>query len=343
MARRLVTVFGGNGFVGRHIVQRLAHQGARVRVVCRDTEAAMFLKPLGDVGQIVLMKADITNKAEVAHAVDGADAVINCVGLLAPSGRNTFERVHVEGAQTIAEAAKAAGVKALVQVSALGADAESDSTYARTKAAGEAAVLAAFPEATILRPSVIVGPEDDFLNKFAAMARLSPVLPVMGAPIIPDYKMEKGVDTDWKFPTFGFDHAGGTRFQPVFVGDVAAAALTAIDTAAAQGQTFELVGPTVYTFGELMELVLKYTQRKCYLMPLPLSLAAIMAVFMELVPGKPLTRDQVRLLKNDNVATGDHKTLADLGLTAHTLETVVPSYLATYRPPSGRRGRAIKV
>lgn len=339
MAGRLVTVFGGNGFVGRHIVQKLAHQGDRVRVACRDPESAMFLKPLGDPGQIVLMKANVANKAEVERAVKGADHVVNCVGLLAPFGRNTFARAHVEGAGNIAEAAKAAGVKALVQVSALGANPDSPSLYAQTKAQAETAVLNAFPEAVILRPSVIIGPEDGFMNLFAAIARWSPVLPIFGCSLLPSYSMEAGNDTAWRFPTFEFCANGGTRFQPVYVGDVADAALTALKNTQAHGKVFELAGPNTYTFRDLMELMLKYTGRKRLIVPMPLPLASVVAFFMEFLPSKPLTRDQVKLLKIDNVVSGENLTFKDLGLSPRGIESVLPSYLHNFKPPSGRRVR----
>lgn len=343
MSGRLVTVFGGNGFVGRHIVQRLASQGDRVRIACRDPEAALFLKPLGNPGQIVTVKANVANMAEVEAAVHGADAVVNCVGLLAQMGRNTFQRAHVEGAGNIAKAAKAAGAKALVQLSALGADPDSNSTYAKTKAAGENAVLDAFPDAVILRPSIIIGPEDGFMNMFAAIARWSPVLPIIGCPIMPRFKMEAGEDTQWKFPTFEFCDFGGTRFQPIYVGDVADAVLTGLSSTDAQGKVFELTGPRVYTFRELMELMLKNTKRSRLIVPYPIPLAFITAFFMELIPGKPLTRDQVRLLKTDNVLSGENATAKDLGLTPQSIEAVLPTYLSSYQPPSGRRLRTHEV
>jgi len=339
MAGRLVTVFGGNGFVGRHIVQRLAQQGDRVRVACRDPEAAIFLKPLGDPGQIVTMKANIGVMAEVERAVAGADAVVNCVGLLASIGRNTFQRAHVEGAGNVAKAAKAAGAQSMVQISALGADPDSSSTYSKTKAEGENAVLSAFPEAVILRPSIILGPEDGFMNMFAAIARWSPVVPIIGCPIMPRFKMEAGQDTAWKFLTFEFCDFGGTRFQPIYVGDVADAAMQGLKNKDAQGKVYELTGPRVYTFRRLMELMLKNIGRKRLIVPYPIPLAYITGFFMEFVPGKPLTRDQVRMLKTDNVLTGENPTIKDLGLSPRGVEAVLPTYLSSYQPPSGRRPR----
>jgi len=342
MAGRLVTVFGGNGFVGRHVVQRLASRGDRVRVACRDPESAIYLKPLGEPGQILLIKANIAAPDEVERAIKGADAVVNCVGLLAPFGRNSFQRAHVEGAGNVAKAAKAAGVQALVHISALGADPDSKAIYARTKAEGENAVLSAFPEAVILRPSIILGPEDGFMNMFAAIARWSPVVPIFGCPIMPKFKTEAGQDTEWRFPTFEFCSFGGTRFQPIYVGDVADAVIKGLDSSNAKGvpgKVFELAGPRVYSFRRLMELMLKHTGRKRLIVPYPLPLAFITAFFMEFIPGKPLTRDQVRLLKVDNVLSGENATITDLGLTPRGIESVLPSYLHSYQPPSGRRVR----
>jgi len=339
MAPRLVTVFGGNGFVGRHIVQRLAARGDRVRVACRDPEAALFLKPLGDPGQIVAVKANVGAPGEVERALAGGDAVVNCAGLLAPMGRNTFERVHVDGAANVARAAQAAGIKALVHISALAADETAKSTYARTKAAGEAAVRAAYPGAVILRPSIILGPEDGFMNMFAAIARWSPVIPIIGCPIMPKFKMESGQDTPWRFPTFEFCDFGGTRFQPIFVGDVADAVLAGLQNPQTHGKLYELTGPRVYSFRELMELMLKSTGRKRMIVPYPIPVAFITAFFMEWLPGKPLTRDQVRLLKTDNVLSGANPTISDLGITPSSIEAVLPTYLRTFQPPSGRRVR----
>lgn len=339
MAGRLVTVFGGNGFVGRHIVQRLAAAGDRVRIACRDPEAAIGLKPLGDPGQILPIKANITNVAEVEAAVAGADAVINCVGLLAPIGRNTFERAHVDGAANVAKAAKAAGATAFVQISALGANPDSPSRYAKTKAAGEAAVLDAFPEAVILRPSIIIGPEDGFLNMFASLSRWSPIIPILGTPLFPKLSMEPGEDTHWRFPNFSFEAFGGTKFQPIFVGDVAQAAVNALSDVSAQGKVFELGGPRVLSSRRLMRIMLKVTRRSRMLVPFPLPIASIVAFFAEFIPGKPLTRDQVTLLKSNNVLSGENPGIEALGIEPRDIESVLPSYLSTYQPPAGRRLR----
>ena len=339
MSKPLVTVFGGSGFVGRHIVQRLARAGHRVRIACRDPEAATFLKPLGDPGQIVPIKANVAIEAEVARAVDGADWVINCAGILTPFGRNSFAKVHKTGAGNVARAAKAAGVQALVHISALGANAEAKSKYAVSKAQGEKAVLAAFPDAAILRPSVIVGPEDSFFNRFAAIARWSPVVPIIGCPIMPKFKMTPGVDTQWRFPTFEFCDFGGTRFQPVYVGDVADAAMSALRQDDAKGTVFEITGPRVYTFRRLMELMLHETGRSRMIVPYPIPLAYVTAMIAELIPGKPFTRDQVYMLKTDSVLSGGTKTIKDLGLDPRGIESVLPSYLRAYRPPSKQRLR----
>ena len=334
MHNRVVTVFGGSGFLGRHLVQRLAAAGDSVRVAVRDVAAANFLRVLGDTGQVVPWPADVTDAAQVAAALDGADAAVNLVGILYQRGRRTFQRIHVDGAANVAGAAKAAGVGSLVHVSAIGADAASESQYARTKAAGEAAVRAAFPTAAILRPSVVFGPEDNFFNLFAGLARLSPVLPVFGCPVFPKVKL---------FPEGGLIAvdlygAGGTRFQPVYVGDVADAIVKALATPACRGNTYELGGPLVYSFKELMDLLLAETGRKRFLMPLPFAIAGIEAFFLELWPKPLLTRDQVTLLKRDNVVAAGALGFKELGITPKAAEAIVPTYLHRFRPPS-RLGR----
>ena len=307
---RIVTIFGGSGFIGRHLVKRLAQRGWGVRVAVRDPEAALFLKPLGGTAQIVPRKASITNPAEVAEAVAGASAVVNLVGILYQRGARTFERIHVEGAATVAKAAAAAGAKRFVQMSAIGADPDSPAEYGRTKAAGEEAVQAAFPSASIVRPSVVFGPEDDFFNRFAVLARFLPALPV-------------------------FD----VSFQPVYVGDVADAVDAILEDPATAGRTYELGGPRVITFRELMQVVLRETGRKRWLLPIPLAIAEVEALFLELLPVPPLTRDQVKLLSRDNVVDPDALTLKDLGITATALEAIVPTYLGRFRPPASQRRR----
>ncbi|MEO5336137.1 MAG: complex I NDUFA9 subunit family protein [Magnetospirillum sp. WYHS-4] len=329
MARRIVTVFGGSGFLGRHVVQRLAADGFTVRVAVRDTEAASFLKPLGGPGQIVPIKASVTDPEAVALVVKGAQAVVNLVGILYESGRATFRLIHAEGAAIVAKASAAAGVKRLVHVSALGADAASPSAYARTKAEGEAAVLEAFPGATILRPSVVFGPEDGFFNLFASLATVSPVLPVMGAPFPPKVTLFGGGDSLVDIDLYG---GGGPRFQPVYVEDVAESVRAALTDTAAKGRIFEVVGPKTYSFKEVMELVLSATGRRCWLMPVPFWLARLQAAILGLLPKPLLTKDQVILLGRDNIATGTLPTQAGLGVGATAAEGILPAYLGRFRP-----------
>ncbi|HEV8392548.1 MAG TPA: complex I NDUFA9 subunit family protein [Dongiaceae bacterium] len=305
MAQRLATVFGGSGFIGRYVVTDLARDGWSVRVAVRRPDEALFLKTAGVVGQVTPVATNVRDRASVARAVDGADAVVNLVGILHESGRQRFQAIQAEGARTIAEEAARAGARHLVHISAIGADANSNSTYARTKAEGEAAVRQAFPKATILRPSIVFGPEDGFFNRFAKMARLSPALPLIGG--------------------------GKTRFQPVYVGDVAEAVVKAIETPAAAGQTYELAGPKVYTFADLMRLMLKEIGRKRALVPLPFPIASLMGAAMQCLPMPQLTLDQVRLLKRDNVPSAGSAGLTDLGITPTSVEAIVPTYLDRYR------------
>ncbi len=303
MNTNLVTVFGGSGFLGRHTVRALARAGWRIKVATRHPARGFFLRPLGTVGQIDFVKCDVSDAESVAHAVMGSSAVINLTGILFQKGQ-TFADVQAEGAGNIAQAATRAGVRALVHVSAIGADLESDSTYAATKAQGEQAVREAFPDAVILRPSIIFGPEDGFFNKFAGMARFSPVLPLVGG--------------------------GHTRFQPVFVGDVAQAIVTALGDAA-KGRTYELGGPGVYSFKELLQIILREIGRKRALVPLPFGLASFKAAFLQMLPNPILTVDQVTLLKKDNVVAPTAAGLADLGITPTSVEAVIPSYLWRFR------------
>ena len=305
MDSKLVTIFGGSGFLGRQTVRALAKAGWRIRVAVRHPNMSFFLKPAGAVGQIAAIKCDVTDGTQVAAALAGADAVVNLTGILYSGGGQNFEDVHVEGAGNIAEAAARAGVKALVHVSSIGADSESLSTYAKTKAEGEARVRAAFPEAVIPRPSIIFGPDDSFFNRFAALARVWPNLPLIGG--------------------------GKTRFQPVFVGNVAAAIATALSSDAARGRTYELGGPTVYSFRQLMEIVCLQTGRKRFLIHVPFGVAMFNAFFLQMLPKPLLTPDQVRLLKVDNVVSPTALTLADLGITPTSVEAEVPSYLWRYR------------
>jgi NADH dehydrogenase len=306
MATQVVTIFGGSGFIGRYLVQRLARSGWIIRVAVRHPERALFLKPMGAVGQITPIAANLRHEASVAAAVAGADAVVNLVGILYERRPQSFAAIHVEGAGRVARAAHAAGARRYVHMSALGADPASPAAYGRSKAAGEAAARAAFPEAAIVRPSIVFGPEDDFFNRFAGLARYLPALPLIGG--------------------------GKTRFQPVYVGDVADALARLAEDPATAGKTYELGGPSIYSFRELLEYLLREIGRRRLLLPLPFALAQLQAAFLELLPTPPLTRDQVRLLERDNVVSPNAPTLVDLGIQPTALELIVPSYVARYRP-----------
>ena len=320
-----VAVFGATGFIGRHLVQRLARAGARVRAIARDAEAGKFLKPMGDPGQIAVIPGTVLDDKSVATAIDGADAVVNLVGILYESGAQSFAAVHAEGARSVAEKARAAGARRLVHVSAIGASQSAPSSYSRTKALGEVSVAKHFEGATIMRPSVVFGPGDQFFNRFATLAQFSPVLPLIGGDMF-DERLTGGLL--FRGRRFG----GGTaRFQPVYVGDVAEAILRALVDDSTAGKTFELGGPQVYSLRDIMEIVLRETGRRRLLLPLPLWWAAIDAWFLEFLPSPPLTRDQVRLLARDNVVAPNAQGLADLGITPVAVETIVPTYLARYR------------
>ena len=308
----LVTIFGGSGFVGRYVARRMAQAGWRVRVAVRRPNEAIFVRTYGVPGQVEPIACNIRDDASVAQALAGADAAVNCVGILAEAGANRFEAVHAEGAGRIARAAAAAGLGRLVHVSAIGADPGSPSAYARSKAAGEAAVRAAFPRAVILRPSIIFGPEDQFFNRFAAMTRTSPVLPVVG---------------------------GTTRFQPVHVDDVAAAAERAIRTDVAPG-VYELGGPETLSFAELMRRMLAEIRRRRIVLDLPFWVArpiatvldGVQAATLGLFHNGMLTRDQLRNLARDNVVAPDARGLADLGIAPTPMSAVLPGYLWRHRP-----------
>ena len=313
----LVTVFGGSGFLGRHVVRALVREGYRVRPAVRRPDLAGHLQPLGRVGQIHAVQANLRYPESIEAAVRGADAVVNLVGILFERGKQRFEAVQAEGAAAVARAAAAVGAR-MVHVSALGADAGSPALYGRSKAAGEAGVLAAVPDATILRPSILFGPEDDFFNRFAALARMSPALPLIGG--------------------------GATKFQPVFVGDVAQAIMRAVGGQAKDGTIYELGGPEVKSFRELMEYVLAVTERKRLLVPLPFGLAKLQAMVLQFMPKPLLTPDQVELLRVDNVvseaATAEGRTLAAFGIEPAAMEAIVPSYLWRFRKSGQFRGRA---
>jgi len=322
--RRVVTVFGGSGFIGRQVVRRLAQQGWTVRAAVRDPVRAGFLKPMGDPGQVNPVRADVSDPASVSAVIAGADAVVNLVGILFEKGRASFDAIHRQGAANVAQAAKDAGIATLVHMSALGADKGSPSDYARTKALGEDAVQAAFPNATIFRPSVVFGPDDDFFNRFAKLARLSPVLPVFTGDGFKPVRTEHGYGVD----LFG---SGGPTFQPVYVGDVAEAIVKAVEDVSLRGKVFELGGPRRYTLKEILELVNRATGRKRLLVPLPFAVANVQAFFLKFLPKPALTPDQVKLLKVDNVVRGGKPGLADLGISPVAAEAIVPTYLHRYQ------------
>ena len=327
MAKMTVTVFGGSGFIGRYLVQRLAAAGAIIRIAVRDTAAANYLRPVGNVGQIVPIATDIGDEASLTDVVKGVDCVVNLVGLLNESGKQNFVRINALGAANVATSAAAAGVKKLIQISAIGANLGSSSAYSRTKAAGEINVQNRFPAATILRPSIIFGPEDEFFNLFASISRLSPIMPVFGCPTFPKITLfsDKGpLNID-------FYGQGGTKFQPVYVGDVANAIVAAIEKEESKGKIYELGGPNVYTSKELMELLLATIGRKRLLVPVPFWYLNIYAAFLERLPNPLLTRDQVKLLRYDNVVGRRVKNLKDLGIMATAAEAVLPAYLARFR------------
>ena len=300
---KLIAVIGGSGFVGRHVVQALARDGHRIRVGVRGVERASFLKPMGVPGQVVPMQANIRFPESLDAVVAGADVVINLVGILQEAGPQKFSALQAEGARAVAKAARDAGATQFIQLSAIGADADSDADYARTKAEGEQAVLEQYPDAVILRPSIVVGPEDQFFNRFAAMARLSPVLPVVSAQ---------------------------TRFQPVFVGDVAKAVKLAVDDADLSG-VYELGGPSVYSFEELMRLMLKVIGRKAFVADIPVPIASLMAKLTDWLPGAPLTQDQVKMLQHDNIVSQNARGFDELGLKPEAIEGQIPSYLYRFR------------
>ena len=308
-AGKIVTVFGGSGFVGRHVVRALAKRGYRVRVAVRRPDLAGFLQPAGGVGQVMPVQANVRNADSVARVIEGADAVVNLVGILFATGKQGFDAVHRDGARAIAEATASAGITRLVHMSALGADPEAKADYARSKGEGEAAVLKALPGAIIVRPSLLFGPEDDFFNKFAEMSRLSPALPLIGG--------------------------GETLFQPAYVSDVAEVIARGVDGALTDGTIYELGGPEVKSFKSLLELMLKEIHRTRTLLPMPFWLASLIGRFGEILPTPPLTRDQVTMLKKDNVisetAKAEGRTFEGLGIEPHSVEAIIPTYLWSYR------------
>ncbi len=309
---KLVTIYGGSGFVGRYIARRMAKAGWRVRVAVRRPNEAMFVRPYGVVGQVEPVLCNVRDDTSVRAAMMGADAVVNCVGILAQSGKNSFDAVQAEGAERVARLAAETGVARLVHISAIGADADSASEYAASKGEGEAAVLKHMPDAMILRPSIVFGPEDEFFNRFASMARTSPVLPVVG---------------------------GDTMFQPVYVDDVAQAAVMGV-TGAAAGGVYELGGPEADSFRGLMQRMLEVVHRRRLILNLPMWIARIMAfgfdmlqaVTFGLIKNGMITRDQVKNLAKDNVVSEDAKGFSDLGISPVSMASVLPEYLWRFRP-----------
>ncbi|MEM9989140.1 MAG: complex I NDUFA9 subunit family protein [Pseudomonadota bacterium] len=313
MNGKIAVVFGASGFLGRHVVRELADRGWRVRAAVRRPHLAQFLRPLGAVGQVELIQSNIRDRASVHEAMKGADAVVNLVGILAESGKQKFQALQADGARNIADMVARANIENIVHVSAIGADSDSDSDYARTKGLGEAAVQEIIPTATILRPSIIFGPQDDFFNRFAAMSRTSPALPLIGG--------------------------GKTKFQPVYVDDVADAVAAVLQKADLRGKIYELGGPEVMTFKELLQLMLKIIGRKRLLLPLPFFAANMMGSAGDLVSKlpflqAPITADQVKLLKRDNIvgiSDEDVATFEDLGIVPETMGTILPTYLVRFR------------
>jgi uncharacterized protein YbjT (DUF2867 family) len=307
---RLITVFGGTGFIGRHLVRRLVGQGARVLVISRNPSRGYHLQPMGRVGQILVERVDLGSEQALARALSGATGVVNLIGILYETRHQRFDEVQGALPGRIAKVAADAGIERMVQLSAIGADPASRSAYARSKAEGERRVREALPSATIMRPSIVVGPEDGFFNRFAEMARWLPALPLIGG--------------------------GKTKFQPVYVGDVAGAIVAGLTRADAAGQTYELGGPQVYSFAELMRYMLGVVDRRRLLVPISFATAELQARFLELLPTPLLTRDQVELLKTDNVVAEGAEALADLDISPTPIELIVPEYLARYRASVAR-------
>jgi NADH dehydrogenase len=305
----LVTVFGGSGFLGRHVVRALLKRGWRVRAAVRRPDLAGFLQPLGMVGWVQPIQANLRYRWSVDRAVENADAVVNLVAIMSPKGRQSLTAVNDFGARAVAEAARAAGLDRVVHVSAIGASPDSPSAYGRSKAAGEAGVFETLPDSVVMRPSIMFGPEDHFFNRFAGMARISPALPLIGG--------------------------GKTLFQPVFAGDVAKAIVDAVEGHARPGTVYELGGPEVHSFRDCMKIMLEVIGRRRLLVPLPWGLASAMGAVLQYLPGTVLTTDQVRQLRVDNVvseaAVADKRTIRSFGIEPTTLEAVLPSYLTRFR------------
>jgi NADH dehydrogenase len=304
MEQRVVTILGGTGFLGHYVVQQLAKAGYRIRVVSRNPDAGQDLITYGDVGQIALLPGNITEPASYSGALKGSYAVINLVGILYEKGKQRFSEIHSLGAEKLAVAAKEAGAARFIHISALGVENECGSGYARSKILGERAVISAFPEATIIRPGIMFGAEDNFYNKFAKMAQISPLLPLIGG--------------------------GKTLFQPVYVADVAAAIVVCLEKSETKGQTYELGGPDIYSFRQIMEYILAVTGKRRLLVPVPFGLAYLLGRFAEFYPKPILTRDQVKILKHDNNVNPTAKSFALLGIKPTAVEIVAPEYLSIY-------------
>jgi NADH dehydrogenase len=306
---RLITIIGGSGFLGRHIVRALARRGYRIRVACRRPDLAGHLQPLGNTGQIVAVQANVRYPTSINSACEGAYAVINLTGVLYSAGAQSFDAVHAFGAETAARAAKLARAQMFIQMSAIGADAASPAAYARSKAEGEARARAAFPGTIVLRPSIVFGPEDSFFNRFASLARTAPFLPLIGG--------------------------GETKFAPVFAGDIAEAVVRLVDRGEATGKTYELGGPQILSFRQLLQFTLDTIGRKRLLLPLPWGLAKLQAALLGMLPNPPLTIDQVEMLRSDNIvnaeAQREGRTLEGLGIEPQSIEAIVPAYLYRYR------------
>lgn len=304
--QKTVAVIGGTGFIGRNIVEQLARQGARVKILTRNVDRAKFLKPMGDVGQITAVGGTALDNDTLRRVLEGTDAVVNTIGILAENGAQRFATLQAELPESIGRMAKEMGITSVVQLSAIGADEKSSSRYAQTKAIGELALLRVCPTATILRPSLVFGSGDGFFNRFASMAVLAPGLPVIGG--------------------------GKNKVQPVFVGDVAGAAVIALNNAKCQGKTYELGGPDIMSFREVMAYILKLTKRRRSLIPVPFGVMSLAATAMSILPNAPVTRDQLKQLRLNNVVSSDALTLKDLGIDPTPVDLIVPTYLARYQP-----------
>ena len=306
---KIVTVFGGSGFLGRHVVRALAQRGYRIRIAVRRPDLAGYMQPMGNVGQIMPLQANVRDAASVDRAIAGSHAVVNLIGILYETRKQSFTAVHRDGAKTIAEACAKASIEQFIQISAIGADVNAQSAYAKSKGEGEKAVLAAYPDAVILRPSLLIGNEDDFFNKFAQMGRLSPFLPLVGG--------------------------GRTKFQPAFVGDVAEVVARGVDGSLKAGTVYELGGPDVKSFKALLEMLMDETRQRRLLLPIPYFAANLMGAVFEKLPKPMLTRDQVTLLKKDNIvseaAEKDGRTFKGLHMNPMAIEAVIPTYLWSYR------------